>query len=104
MDRAVKAGCKATRITACVPFRNAEAKAGPAKLAAMSRPALNWDMLDQLREGINVPVLIKGIMTPEEADAAIRRGARGIAVSSYGGLLTPAWRLPWKCCRRLPMR
>jgi isopentenyl diphosphate isomerase/L-lactate dehydrogenase-like FMN-dependent dehydrogenase len=46
-------------------------------------------MLDQLREGINVPVLIKGVMKPEEADAAIRRGARGIVVSSYSGLLTP---------------
>jgi 4-hydroxymandelate oxidase len=89
MDQAVKAGCKAICITAGVPFRNAEAKAGPAKLAAMSRPALNWDVIEQLRKGINVPVLIKGIMTPDEAESAIKRGVQGIVVSNYGGLLTP---------------
>jgi 4-hydroxymandelate oxidase len=89
MDQGIKAGCKAVCITAGVPFRNAEAKAGPAKLAAVSRPALNWDAIDQLRKGLNVPVLIKGIMTPEEAQAAINHGVQGIVVSSYGGLLTP---------------
>ncbi len=89
VDHAVQVGCKAICITAGVPFRNAEAKMGPAKLAAMSRPALNWDVIDQLRKGVNVPVLIKGIMTPEEANAAITRGVQGIVVSNYGGLLTP---------------
>jgi 4-hydroxymandelate oxidase len=89
IDQAVKAGCKAICITVGVPFRNAEAKAGPARLAAMSRPALNWDVIDQLRKGLNVPVLIKGIMTPEESDAAMKHGVQGIVVSNYGGLLTP---------------
>jgi isopentenyl diphosphate isomerase/L-lactate dehydrogenase-like FMN-dependent dehydrogenase len=89
MDQAIKAGCKAICITTGVPFRNAEAGSGPAKLAAMSRPSINWDVIDQMRKGIDVPVLIKGIMTPEEAEAAIKRGVQGIVVSNYGGLLTP---------------
>jgi 4-hydroxymandelate oxidase len=89
IDHAVQAGCKAICFTVGVPFRNADARIGPAKLAAISRPALNWGVIDQLRKGLNVPVLIKGIMTPEEATAAIRRGVQGIVVSNYGGLLTP---------------
>ncbi len=89
IDQAVKAGCKAVCITTGVAFRGVEAKAGPAKLAAMARPALNWDTLDQLRKGLTVPVLIKGIMSPEEADAAVKRGIQGIVVSNYGGLITP---------------
>ncbi len=89
MKVAVKAGCKAICITAGLPFRNDEAKIGPAKLSAMARPAINWNVIDQLRKGLNVPVLIKGIMTPEEAGAAIKRGVQGIVVSNYGGLLTP---------------
>jgi 4-hydroxymandelate oxidase len=89
IDQAVAAGCKAICVTAGVPFRNAEAKAGPAKLAATSRLALNWDVIDQLRKGINVPLLIKGIMTPDEAEMAIKRGVQGIVVSNYGGLLSP---------------
>jgi isopentenyl diphosphate isomerase/L-lactate dehydrogenase-like FMN-dependent dehydrogenase len=42
-----------------------------------------------MHEGINVPVLIKGIMTPEESEAAIKRGVQGIVVSNNGGLLSP---------------
>ncbi len=89
IDRAVGAGCKAICVTAGVPFRNAEAKAGPAKLAAAPRLALNWDVIDRLRKGTNVPLLIKGIMTPDEAETAIKRGVQGIVVSNYGGLLSP---------------
>ena len=89
MNQAVKSGCKAICITTGAPFRNAEASSGPAKLAAVSSPAANWDLIDQMRKGINVPVLIKGVMTPEEAEAAVKRGIQGIVVSNYGGLLTP---------------
>jgi 4-hydroxymandelate oxidase len=89
MNQAVKSGCKAICITTGAPFRNAEASSGPAKSAAISRPAANWDLIDQMRKGINVPVLIKGVMTPEEAEAAVKRGMQGIVVSNYGGLLAP---------------
>jgi 4-hydroxymandelate oxidase len=89
MDRAIQAGCKAICITTGVPFRNAEAGSGPSRLAAMSLPVINWDVIGQLRKGMNVPVLIKGIMTPGEAEAAIQHGIQGIVVSNYGGLLTP---------------
>ena len=34
-----------------------------------------------------MPVLIKGIMTPEDADTAIQRGAQGIVVSNHGRAL-----------------
>ena len=89
MDRAVKAGCKAICITVGAPLRNAEGWPSPAKLSAMSRPALNWAMIDQMRKGIGVPVLIKGIMTPQEAGAAVKQGIAGIVVSNYGGMLIP---------------
>ena len=89
MNQAVKAGCKAICITVGAPLRNAEGWPSPAKVAAMPRPALNWAAIDQMRKGIGVPVLIKGIMTAQEADAAIKRGINGIVVSNYGGLLTP---------------
>ena len=55
----------------------------------MTRPGLNWAAIDQMRKGVGVPVLIKGIMTPQEAGAVIKRGIDGIVVSNYGGLLAP---------------
>jgi len=85
----VKAGCKAICITINAPLLGADGWPSPAKLAAMTRPGLNWAAIDQMRKGVGVPVLIKGIMTPQEAGAVIKRGIDGIVVSNYGGLLAP---------------
>jgi 4-hydroxymandelate oxidase len=78
MDRAVKAGCKAICLTVGAPFPSAKV-----------RPVVNWTVIDRMRKGVGVPVLIKGIMTPQEAGAAVKQGIDGIVVSNYGGLLTP---------------
>jgi 4-hydroxymandelate oxidase len=45
-------------------------------------------MIDKIRQGLGVPVVLKGIMTAEEAMEAVKRGIEGIVVSNYGGLLT----------------
>lgn len=89
INSAIKAGCKAVCITVGALYRNTEEWPNPAKLAAMPRTAVNWDAIDELRKGLNVPVVIKGIMTPQEADTAVKRGVQGIVISNYGGLLTP---------------
>ena len=74
-QHAVKLGCKAVVITVGTP------------LAASSRtaPAPDWNAIDRLRQGLDVPVVVKGIVTPEEAGAALKRGVQGIVVSNYGG-------------------
>jgi len=79
MDQAVKAGCKAICITVGTSIPNARA-----------RPAVNWTIIDQMRKGIGIPVVIKGIMTPQEATAALKHGIDGIVVSNYGGLANAA--------------
>ena len=73
---AVDAGCKAVCITVGGPLQGTSVT-----------PSIDWRRIDQLREGIEVPVLIKGIMTPEDADTAIQRGAQGIVVSNHGRAL-----------------
>jgi 4-hydroxymandelate oxidase len=88
IQQAVKAGCKAVCITVGAEYRNAKPASGPAQLAKMAPAALNWNVIDQLRQGLTVPFLLKGIMTPEEADAAVKHGVQGIVVSDYGSLLT----------------
>lgn len=81
IQHAVASGCKAVCLTVGAPYRNG-------RQANTAIPALNWSIVDQLRQGVNVPFLLKGIMTPEEADAAVKRGVQGIIVSDWGGLLT----------------
>jgi len=46
---------------------------------------VTWDNLARLREMTSLPVLIKGLLHPEDARAAAARGADGIIVSNHGG-------------------
>ena len=54
-----------------------------------ARPVANWALIDQMRKGIGVPVLIKGILTPKDAGEALKHGIDGMVISNYGGLSTP---------------
>jgi isopentenyl diphosphate isomerase/L-lactate dehydrogenase-like FMN-dependent dehydrogenase len=92
--QATKAGCKAVCITVGAPYRGAEPALSPAQLAKTPPAALNWSVIDQLRQGVSVPFVIKGIMTAEEADLAVKRGVQGIVVSNYGGILTKGMATP----------
>jgi 4-hydroxymandelate oxidase len=86
-QQAVKLGCKVICITVGTPYEIAAAAplTDPSKLAALGNPALDWSVIDQLRQGLGAPVVLKGIMSPEEADVAVKRGIQGIVVSNYGG-------------------
>ena len=50
-----------------------------------SRPSLSWDDLAFLRERTRLPILLKGILHPADAVAAIEHGMNGIVVSNHGG-------------------
>lgn len=83
LQQAVKSGCKAVCITV--------GTAGTGKL--------DWASVNRLRQGLAVPVVLKGIMNAEEAATAVQRGLQGIVVSNYGGsnlrgAITPIEALP----------
>lgn len=46
---------------------------------------LTWDSLDWIRTITSLPILVKGILTAEDAQIALDRGASGIIVSNHGG-------------------
>jgi lactate 2-monooxygenase len=50
-----------------------------------SRPSLSWKDLAFLRERTRLPILLKGILHPADAVAAIEHGMDGIIVSNHGG-------------------
>jgi lactate 2-monooxygenase len=50
-----------------------------------SRPSLSWDDLAFLRERTRLPILLKGVLHPADAIAAIDHGMDGIVVSNHGG-------------------
>jgi 4-hydroxymandelate oxidase len=47
--------------------------------------ALSWDDLDRVRASTALPVLLKGILHPEDAGLAVGRGLDGVIVSNHGG-------------------
>ncbi|WP_431280760.1 alpha-hydroxy acid oxidase [Humitalea sp. 24SJ18S-53] len=115
VERAARAGAKAIVVTVDAPvsgMRDRERRAGvtPAMLGepvhlrgarAGTIPraglgeslifngfidrAATWADVARLRAATRLPLLIKGIMAPEDADRAVREGADGIIVSNHGG-------------------
>ena len=51
----------------------------------LNNPALTWDYVRRIRDITKKPVLVKGVMTAEDARLAIQNGASGIVVSNHGG-------------------
>ncbi len=47
--------------------------------------ALSWEDIAWLRSLTNLPILLKGILRPDDAALAVEHGAAGIIVSNHGG-------------------
>jgi L-lactate dehydrogenase (cytochrome) len=47
--------------------------------------SVTWKDLDWVREEWDRPIIIKGVLDPEDARDAVRAGAQGIVVSNHGG-------------------
>ncbi len=45
----------------------------------------NWDFVKRLRDSTTMKVLIKGIVTREDAELAVQHGVDGVIVSNHGG-------------------
>lgn len=54
-------------------------------VATYSRPSLTWDHVTKLKTMTKLPILLKGILHPEDAHEAVTRGADGVIVSNHGG-------------------
>lgn len=48
-------------------------------------PSISWNDIYWLQSLTRLPIIIKGILTKEDADLAVRHGVQGIIVSNHGG-------------------
>ena len=94
--RAASAGCSAIVITIDTPVsgaRDRQVRAGfefPADLPHITGiPAaqhpLTWDDLGWIRETASLPLVLKGVLHPDDAELAVAAGADAIIVSNHGG-------------------
>jgi lactate 2-monooxygenase len=54
-------------------------------LGVFANPRLTWERLDWLRGTTSLPLVLKGILHPDDAREARERGVDGIVVSNHGG-------------------
>lgn len=57
----------------------------PKEVFDMITPSLTWRDLERISAEAGIPLLVKGILTAEDAILACEHGAAGIVVSNHGG-------------------
>lgn len=106
LQRAVAAGCSAIVFTVDAPIKRATLQL-PAHVQAVNLPAAapmptltedqsavfdgwmaqapDWDDLQWLRTQTDLPLVLKGVLHPDDAERAITLGVDGLVVSNHGG-------------------
>lgn len=96
VQRAEGSGCRALCVTVDSPTfgaRNREDRAKdelpPRELPNLKGkdyldPTLSWKDIDWLRGFAKTPIMLKGILNPDDAAIAVRAGVAGIIVSNHG--------------------
>jgi 4-hydroxymandelate oxidase len=96
VQRAEASGCRALCVTVDSPTFGARNRENRAKKELPERelpnlkgkdyldPSLTWKDIDWLRSFARVPVLLKGVLNPDDAATAVKAGASGIIVSNHG--------------------
>jgi lactate 2-monooxygenase len=54
-------------------------------LEIYSNPALSWEHIATLRDRTSMPIVLKGILHPDDARRALELGVDGMIVSNHGG-------------------
>ena len=65
--------------------REAGASALASHTAQALDPSITWDDLAWLRQSTSMPLVLKGILTADDAELALLHGAQAIVVSNHGG-------------------
>jgi isopentenyl diphosphate isomerase/L-lactate dehydrogenase-like FMN-dependent dehydrogenase len=77
----VPAEIRAPAIEAAVGHRSLTT----AEVFALVDPSITWADLEQLCGEFRLPILVKGLITGEDAALAVEHGAAGVVVSNHGG-------------------
>ncbi len=72
LKAAVRAGSKAVCLT----------------LGAPHAPT-DWAGVDRIRDAVDAPLVVKGLMSAEQAATAVEHGAQAVVVSNHGGRFVP---------------
>ena len=77
----VPAEIRAPAIEAAVGHRSLT----PKEVFDLVDPSITWEDLEHLCNEFDLPILVKGLITGEDAALAVEHGAAGVVVSNHGG-------------------
>jgi 4-hydroxymandelate oxidase len=77
----VPAEIRAPAIEAAVGHRSLTT----AEVFGLVDPSITWTDLEELCREFDLPILVKGLITGEDAALAVEHGAAGVVVSNHGG-------------------
>jgi isopentenyl diphosphate isomerase/L-lactate dehydrogenase-like FMN-dependent dehydrogenase len=117
LERAEKAGCKVCVLTVDTPVIGNRERGGTTLTKLINSkelkmgnyegilpegteiddPGLTWEIIDWLRANCDMKIVLKGIVTREDAALAIIHGADGIIVSNHGGRQLESLRSTIEC-------
>jgi 4-hydroxymandelate oxidase len=69
------------------------------KVTGLHAPSLTWDFVKRLKDATKMKLLLKGIVTREDAQLAVEHGTDGIVVSNHGGRAEESLRPTIECLR-----
>ena len=69
----------------------------PSKAKALYPSNLTWDFIKRLKDATKMKLILKGIVTREDAQLAVEHGADGIVVSNHGGRAEDSLRSTIEC-------
>jgi L-lactate dehydrogenase (cytochrome)/(S)-mandelate dehydrogenase len=67
------------------PGETADLKALAQRMASLLDPSMSWTDVDELRKTWKGPLILKGVLHPDEARMAADRGVDAVIVSNHGG-------------------
>ncbi len=68
-----------------VPVPPGMAAITPGEVSALMKLDLGWDDIERFVATAGLPVVVKGLLHPEDAARAVEAGASGVIVSNHGG-------------------
>ncbi|MFE9997316.1 alpha-hydroxy acid oxidase [Streptomyces avermitilis] len=71
--------------TSAAHLPSADGSAVAAHTAAAFSPAVTWSCVEELRAATRLPLILKGLLAPEDAVRAARLGVDAVVVSNHGG-------------------
>jgi (S)-2-hydroxy-acid oxidase len=67
------------------------------KVHDLHPPGMNWEFVKRLKDTTKMKLLIKGIVTREDAELAVQHGVDGLVVSNHGGRAEESLRSTIEC-------